>query len=233
MTKITWIIFAFFILSNEVYADLISENIEYNPPGGSHALIRRFYTDVDEAKMKCQELANDRRHTYCSESIGYPNPSMITISGGNFDCRPKCSFYPENRFIFMIFKACRPGYAYVGSEEYCSKETLVSINGASSTTSLPQGPDIPLTIKIKDSRGKISNVKVDLELFEGDISKIKTYGYTNSEGVYLFKYVPPFFRASEVSIKATCAECDNQAAHEISVLPSNLEPAGVPEMCGR
>lgn len=133
----------------------------------------------------------------------------------------------------MMFKACRPGYAYVGSEEYCSKETLVSINGSSSTSSLPQGPDVPLTIKIKDSRGKISNVNVNLELFEGEISKAKTYGFTNSEGVYLLKYVPPFFRASNISIKATCAECDNQATHEITVLSSDIDPTEVPQICNR
>lgn len=92
MKKIVWVIFALFILSDEVYAELISENIEYNQSSGSHALIRRFYTDVDEAKVKCQELANDRRSTYCSELIGYPNASVITISGGNFDCRPGCFF---------------------------------------------------------------------------------------------------------------------------------------------
>ena len=229
---------SFFIAVNflgiRANASLLLEDINISQPEGPSLMVMRFFETPEEALQKCNEMAGSRINgsTGCY-SVGGPAPdgSVSRYVGGWFGaCTSSTCDLAPNGFLYLDFRACTFGYQFVGNDQYCTKETLISIKGANSTSPLPMGPSIIQMVQIKDTRGKIAGVSVKVDLYEDGILQTQIIGSTNAEGIYPFKYVPPLARRADITLRATCSECDNTDEKKISVSFNMIDDS---QMCRR
>lgn len=212
------------LLSTPTMAGMVFEEAQPSGSGSTHYIIRRFYTDADEARTECDKAAKERAPDfYCyGPSPNYPGVSISNSWNGWFGCASGCKFYPNVPNIYLSFDSCSRGYRYI-SPWVCQKERLITIDGPSSTFALPQGPTLLQEVSITDSRGSISQIPYTIELFDNGVKYHQFNGTTDNYGKASFKYVPPYFRSANVLVKATCYECDNTDSKTIIVNACELQ----------
>lgn len=229
---IRFIAFLIFLIPAISAAEFVKENLERSPNEGF--IVYRYYTDGQEAHQQCTAMAATRAVHIAGCFGPAPMGSGISLSWGGWygECiAESCPIGPD-KWIYLNFFGCTRGYKYVGSTDYCIKDRTISIEGPSITTALPAGPVIMQTVKIKDSSEAVSNISINIKLFENskNIDEINTS--SNAQGEYIFKYVPPYFESRKLSIKASCTDCENTASQEITVFPLHFDEPK-PQTCRR
>ncbi len=94
----------------------------------------------------------------------------------------------------------------------CKASPVISLTGASTTKTMITGPALTQTARVSQggigAAGKTVTVTSD--------SGLVLVGTTNSEGLFVFTYVPPYTAMTD-RLTATCAGCKTPATHEITV----------------
>lgn len=139
-----------------------------------------------------------------------------------------------------VFPYCPPiqkgrRYNDINEESFFCGGSEIYIEGDSSTMALPIGPVIHQKIIVKTGNYPVAdkNVQIWLEDDEGEVSY--SVSRTNSKGEIDFSYIPPFFVAADVVLKATCSDCTNFLNKKIEVegIASNEWGDEGPQMCRR
>jgi len=180
----------------------------------------------------------DHRYYYCIFRAANNTSADVW---GNFWSSELLTEYacpqPHSKLVYPT-----PNYAYAVPECVCESPyyekggmcvpRTITINGASSTMALPSGVG-PIAQQVKvdvsGDESKTFTVNVSIKDTKTNASQSIT-GVTDSAGNFEFMYVPPYMRATEVNLTATCSGCENTATKSISVSGVDAED---PQMCRR
>lgn len=147
---------------------------------------------------------------------------------------------PHSKLVYPT-----PNYAYAVPECVCESPyyekggmcvpRTITINGASSTMALPSevGPIAQqVNVEMSGDENKTFTVIVSIKDAKTNASQSIT-GVTDSAGNFEFMYVPPYMRATDVDLTATCSGCENTASKSISVSWIDTATPQEPQMCRR
>ena len=180
---------------------------------GPSTHITAKYDDPQEAKDGCNSKAGSAgtcvaELSYEPGTMKYRLPVLSCL-----DCTPPT-------VTTGIYAGCiQPRFQYRNGQ--CTKlPRTISVSGGS-TTALPAGSPIPITATVIDEAGQ-TNIGISVSIISGGggVSISAPGGSSNSA---TFKYVPPYFQATQALLQATCNDCDNVAYATVYVAACEVD----------
>lgn len=119
-----------------------------------------------------------------------------------------------------------PGVSFCSTDPRCAKNIEISLAGAGSTKALPAGPALPQIARVTSNGAPAAGKSVTITLVAGGALS----GTTDGAGEFRFAYVPPYQRATQEQLTATCSDCNNTAQKTITVVQCDIceRPVGNP-----